>query len=127
MYAAQYLTKAIDQKVRELKEENVLAAMEDAHLLPAGSPDLCEAGHGFDLGLIIACIVSLVLYACLSFFVHGKKTGPYAVAMTKTIAHQWNEFLFTAGIKHRSRKYLNQKENEEIDDDEETLLQVACP
>jgi len=126
VYAAGYLANAISKTMAELGEENFLAGQEDAHLLPTTSSEVCPSDHGFDLNLIIACIITLVIYACLSFFVHSKRTRPYALAIEAKAMHYMREVMFAVGIKNRSRKYLNADEDEEIESDDETVIDESA-
>mmetsp|Transcript_20576 Transcript_20576/g.49095 ORF Transcript_20576/g.49095 Transcript_20576/m.49095 type:complete len:1015 (+) Transcript_20576:266-3310(+) len=117
VYAAVYLTQALDSVLGEMASERWLDGQDEAFLSPPVLADACDPKTQFDIPLIIACCVTLAFYVALSYFVSHSLTKPHADAWAKRIQDSLRETAFKLGIKHRRRRYLADQEQEEIQED----------
>jgi len=116
VYAAVYLTEAVDSVLAEMAAERWVDGVDDKWLAPPTAED-CDGSTAFDIPLIIACVVTLAFYVALSYFVSHPLTKPHAEALNLRFKSAMRETAFKLGIKHRRRKYLAEQEQEEIEDE----------
>jgi len=123
VYAAQYLTSAVNEEMQQLAQEGFLASNQERYLLPS-TTDSCGPGHGFDIYSIVAMLVSASTYFFLLWFVNSKSTRPFALRLYDRLDSFLLELSFIIGIKHRSRKYLDADEEGEVDEEEDNNVLV---
>eukprot|EP00286_Rhodomonas_abbreviata_P028842 CAMPEP_0181312076 /NCGR_PEP_ID=MMETSP1101-20121128/13496_1 /TAXON_ID=46948 /ORGANISM="Rhodomonas abbreviata, Strain Caron Lab Isolate" /LENGTH=920 /DNA_ID=CAMNT_0023418887 /DNA_START=518 /DNA_END=3280 /DNA_ORIENTATION=- len=122
VYASVYLTEAFNSVVSKMSEERWLDGQDDANLAPTMATEDCGESNKFDIKLIIACCITIAFYTALSYFVSSKYTKHHAEALTKRMKDSLRETAYKLGIKHRRRRYLEDREQEEILEDDESAL-----
>lgn len=118
VYAADYITSALSKVIGELEAEQFLAGVAESTLVPIVDSELCPKDHGFEIYSIIAMFITGSTYFVLLFLTRHPSTKDWAAGVQSMMISFINEIAFFFGLKHRSFKYLNKDEMEEVKDDE---------